>query len=79
MIGASNLITALIPFLFVLLSLAAIAHLILWPVLEMPIYSAQRHGIVRQPKLLGATAIACLLFAWPNSPLVHAVAKLIHG
>ncbi len=78
-VGASNILTAAIPLLFALLCLVAIAHLILWPALEAPIYSAQRYGLIRQPKLLGAVALACLLFAWPNSPLVGIITKLVHA
>ncbi len=77
--GASNLVTGAIALLFVVLALAAIAHLALWPVLERPIYSLQRFGVARQPKLLAAASVTCLLFAWPNSPIIHGITKLIHG
>jgi hypothetical protein len=77
--GASNLVTGAIALLFVVLALAAIAHLALWPILERPIYSLQRFGVARQPKLLAAASVTCLLFAWPNSPLIHGITKLIHG
>jgi hypothetical protein len=77
-LGASNLVTGAIALLFVVLALAALAHLAVWPILERPIYSLQRFGVARQPKLLAAASVACLLFAWPNSPIIHGITKLIH-
>jgi hypothetical protein len=78
-LGASNLVTGAIALLFVVLAIAALAHLAVWPVLERPIYSLQRFGVARQPKLLAAASVTCLLFAWPNSPIIHGITKLIHG
>lgn len=78
-LGASNLVTGVIALLFVALALAALLHLAVWPILERPIYSLQRFGVARQPKLLAAASVTCLLFAWPNSPIIHGITKLIHG
>jgi hypothetical protein len=79
LLGASNLVTGAISLLFVVLAIAALAHLAAWPVLERPIYSLQRYGLIRQPKLLAAASVTCLLFAWPNSPIILGITKLIHG
>lgn len=78
-LAMSNLVAGVIAFLFILFSLVALLHLAFWPILERPIYSLQRFGVARNPKLVGATSITCLLFAWPNSPIVQAIAKLVHG
>jgi hypothetical protein len=77
-LGASNLITALVPLLFALVSVIAIVHLAVWPLLQGPIYSAQRYGIVRRPKLVGSAGMMCLMSAWPKSPVVQIIAKLMH-
>jgi hypothetical protein len=79
LIGTSNLVTGAIALLFVVLAFAALAHLAIWPILERPIYSLQRFGVARQPKLLAAVSVTCLLFAWPKSPIILAIIKLIHG
>jgi hypothetical protein len=77
--GASNGVTGAIALLFVVLAVVAIAHLAVWPLLERPLYSLQRFGVARNPKLLAATSVTCLLFAWPHSPIIQAITKLIHG
>ena len=79
LLGASNLVTGSIALFFVVLAIAALAHLAVWPILERPVYSLQRFGVARQPKLLAAVSVTCLLFAWPNSPIIHGIAKLFHG
>ena len=77
-LGASNLITALVPLLFAMLSLMAILHLAIWPLLQGPLYSVQRYGVVRQPKLLGSVGTICIVSAWPKSPVVQMISKLMH-
>lgn len=79
LIGASNLVAGAISLLFILLALAALVHLGVWPILERPIYSLQRYGLVRRPKLLAAASVTCLMFAWPHSPIIQGIARLIHG
>jgi hypothetical protein len=64
--------------LYALLSVVAIVHLAVWPFLQDPIYSAQRYGIARQPKLVGSAGVMCLVSAWPQSPVVRIMAKLMH-
>lgn len=78
-IGGSNLASGVISVLYLLLALAALMHLVVWPILERPIYSLQRFGVARNPKLLAATSAICLVSAWPNSPIIQAITKLIHG
>jgi hypothetical protein len=77
--GASNGVTGAIGLLFVVLAVVAITHLAVWPLLERPVYSLQRYGLIRQPKILAAVSMACLLFAWPHSPIIQGITKLIHG
>jgi hypothetical protein len=77
--GASNLVTGAISLVFAVLAIVALLHLAIWPVLEKPIYSLQRFGVARQPKLLVGASVTCLLFAWPKSPIIQAVTNLIHG
>jgi hypothetical protein len=77
-IGASNLFTAFVCFLLVLLLAAALLNRFVWPVVSRPIYAAQRYGLVNHPKLLGALGASCLQFAWPNNPLIIAIVKLLH-
>jgi hypothetical protein len=76
-LASSNLLDAFVGVLWVLVSAAAVAHLLVWPVLERPIYSAQRYGLVKQPKLLAAIGVLALLFAWPGSPIVRAIVAVI--
>lgn len=78
-LGASNLVDGAISALFILLALTALAHLAIWPIMERPIYSLQRFGLTRSPKLLAATSVTCLMFAWPHSPVIQAITKLVHG
>jgi len=79
LLASSNGVTGAISLFFILLALAALAHLLVWPLLERPLYSLQRFGLVRNPKLLAALSVTCLLFAWPHSPLILGITKLIHG
>jgi hypothetical protein len=78
-VSASNGVTGAISLLFVLLALVALAHLFVWPLLERPMYSLQRFGVARNPKLLAAASVMCLVFAWPHSPLIQVITKLVHG
>jgi hypothetical protein len=77
--GASNGVTGAIALLFVVLAVVAIAHLAVWPLLERPLYSLQRFGVARNPKLLAAASVTSLLLAWPRSPIIQGLIKLIHG
>lgn len=79
LLTSSNLAAGAISLLFILLALVALAHLAVWPILERPIYSLQRFGVARNPKLLAAASVICLMFAWPRSPIIQAITKLVHG
>jgi hypothetical protein len=78
-LGASNLVGGAISFLFVALAFASLLHLVIWPILEKPIYSLQRYGVARNPKLLASTSATCLGLAWPHSPIIQFIIKLIRG
>lgn len=78
-LGASNFVAGTISVFFILLALTALLHLAVWPILERPLYSLQRYGLVRQPKMLAAASVTCLVFAWPHSPIIQAITKLVHG
>jgi len=77
-VGASNSVSLLIVLLLFLLFLVVLLHRLIWPVLARPLYAAQRFRVFRSPKLLAGLAGLCLQFAWPQSRLVHFLAKLIH-
>jgi hypothetical protein len=76
----SNLVTALVAFLIVLLLFLALLHHVTWPVLSRPIYAAQRLGLVSNPKLLAGLSGTLLLLAWPHNPVVTFLARIMgHG
>lgn len=77
-LGASNGISGVMSLLFVVLALVALTHSLVWPLLNRPLYSLQRFGVARNPKLLAAASVTCLLFAWPHSPLIFGITKLLH-
>ena len=76
-IAASNLITGLMCALTIALLLLAFLHRLVWPVVSRPIYAAQRRGLLRHPRLITAVSAACFLFAWPQSPVIIALTKLL--
>lgn len=76
-IGASNVMTAAIALFLVLLTLVALVHRLLWPLLARPVMAAERHGLIEQHKLLVGVGCACLIFAWPNNIIVQAITKLL--
>jgi hypothetical protein len=76
-VATTNLFTALLAFLVVLLLLTALIHRIVWPVISRPVYAAHRHGLIAQHKLLTAIGASCLLLAWPDNIVVRAMAKFV--
>jgi hypothetical protein len=58
---------------FFVVMLAVLAHRLMWPVLERPIYALQRYGVIRQKKLLWS--IWAVLLAGPYN--IFEVAKYL--
>jgi hypothetical protein len=77
-IGSSNLFTALVCLLIVLLLIVVLMHRAIWPLFARPIYAVQKFGLVRHPKLLAGLGATCFMIAWPKSPLVVTIDKLLH-
>jgi hypothetical protein len=77
-VGVSNVVAGTFSIFFILVAVVAFVHLAIWPILERPIYSLQRFGVARNPKLLTAASATCLLFAWPNNPIIQMITKLVH-
>lgn len=76
--AGSNLLDTFLCTLVVLVLAAALLHHGLWPMVCRPIYAAQRYGLFRHPKLLAGLAALCFMFAWPHSPLIAGLTKLLH-
>jgi len=77
-ISVTNLFTAALPVVVVLVLLAALLHRLVWPVISRPVYAAHRHGVITQHKLLTTLGALCLGLAWPHNILVKAIGKVIH-
>jgi len=65
--------------IFVLVAISALAHRIIWPVIQRPVYAAQRFNLIAKHKTLATVGVASLNFAFPHNPLVEVVASLIKG
>jgi hypothetical protein len=63
MVGASNLVDLLVSLLFVLAALLLLAHRLVWPLLENPVYTLQRIGVIGRRKLLVSVGFMMLAFA----------------
>jgi hypothetical protein len=53
----SNVITSLSATVFLLVAMVALAHRLLWPIVERPLYALQQMGIIRRRKLLVTAGI----------------------
>jgi hypothetical protein len=58
---------------FFIVMLAVLAHRLVWPVLDRPMYALHRYGVIRKKKFLWAFAVA--LFVGPHN--FAALAKYI--
>ena len=47
-----------------------VIHRLLWPFIKRPLYAANRKGLIKNTKLLGAFGTMLLLYAFPNNPVV---------
>jgi hypothetical protein len=63
---ATNLFTAALPVVVVLVLLVALLHRLVWPVISRPVYAAHRHGVITQHTLLTGLGALCLGLAWPH-------------
>jgi len=64
----SNLYTAIVAISFIILALLMLLHLVIWPVMERPIYVLQDLGIVRRKKLLVAVGISLIAIWFGHVP-----------
>jgi hypothetical protein len=55
--------------------LLMLLHLMLWPLIERPVYAAARHKLIGNHKLLGTLGVACLVFAFRSVPPVNHLLK----
>ena len=77
-ISTTNLFTAALALVLVLVLLAALLHRLVWPAISRPVYAVHRYGLIMQHALLTTLGTTCLVLAWPNNPLVKAIEKLFH-
>lgn len=59
-----NIFSSIICILFASAFVLIIAHRISWPLIDRLIYSIAKHQVVKNRKLLGAFATACIVFAF---------------
>ena len=64
----SNLLDAFIATLFLVLALIILAHRLLWPLFERPVYSLQKLGIAKRSKLLGTIGVVLVSVALGAEP-----------
>jgi hypothetical protein len=60
LLAAFNLFDVLVSLLFVLLALVALAHRLMWPLLNRPIYAFTNAGAVRRRKIFGTLGLMLL-------------------
>lgn len=74
----SNLYTAIVAISFVILALSMLLHIVIWPLMERPIYVLQDLGIVRRKKLLVAVGISLIAIWFGHAPeFLKTLEKLI--
>src|SRR6266496_4492039 len=76
-VTASNIFSGFICLFIVLLMGVALLHRILWPLFWRPIYAVHRFGLINQHKTLGGLGIFFLSLAWPNSPIIQFLEKIL--
>jgi hypothetical protein len=60
LVVASNVIDIFVSLLFVIMALLLLAHRLVWPVLDAPVYAMQRVGVIGRRKLMVAVGFAML-------------------
>jgi len=68
LVAFGNLVLFVFICIYGAFSLTLVIHKIIWPVIEKPIYTRQRVGIVQRTKLLGLAGIALVGFALGATP-----------
>jgi hypothetical protein len=76
-ISSTNVITAIIAMGVVLMTGTALLHRLIWPLVERPVYSLQRHKVYRNTKFLLASSVLLLTWAIPAwKPFWDVIGKL---
>jgi hypothetical protein len=68
--SGTNLIDVLCLLLLLFIMFFLLAHRIVWPLLKRPLYAANRKGLIKNTKLLGALGTMLIMYAFPNNPIV---------
>jgi hypothetical protein len=77
-VAMGNIVVALASVAFVVLGFTMLAHKLLWPMINRPLYSLQDLGIRR--KLLGVAGVALLTYAgWALPELLKKVIEILAG
>jgi len=69
-VSMTNLVDALCLLLLITVMTLLLANRLVWPLIKRPIYAANRKGLIKNTKLLGALGTMLLLYAFPNNPVV---------
>lgn len=63
LVGSSNIIDLFVSLLFVMTALLLLAHRLVWPVLDVPVYALQRIGVIGRRKLMVSVGFMMLAFS----------------
>ena len=75
MLLMSNVIDGVVAFVFVVLAAVMLAHRLLWPLLDRPLYALQGIGIARRRWLFGAVGLT--LLGWGGWRLPDALKEIV--
>ena len=63
LVVASNIIDIFVSLFFVMLALLLLAHRVVWPLLDVPVYALQRVGVIGRRKLMVFVGFTMLAFS----------------
>jgi hypothetical protein len=63
LVGTSNMIDLFVSLLFVMMALLLLAHRLVWPMLDVPVYALQRIGVIGRRKLMVLVGFMMLSFS----------------
>ena len=73
----TNLVDAFCLLLLIAVMLFLLAHRLLWPLIQRPVYSAHRRQLIKNSKLLGTLGTMLLLYAFPHDTLLNWIKSLL--
>jgi hypothetical protein len=76
-ISQTNLVDGLCLLLLIAVMVFLVLHRLLWPFIKRPINAANRKGLIKNTKLLGALGTMLLLYAFPDNPIVKWVTHFL--